>query len=94
MTLSPAQPVEEPLIEWVTPSLTMKRGRDPLGLQTITLDRIMPGLLPGILPMSPRVRYLAIYPFLLSLYEDRRLAADSERATSIRDLALLCSNCH
>lgn len=77
MTLSPAQPGEELLIEWVTPSLTMKRGRDPLGLQTITLDRIMPGLLPGVLALSQRARYLAIYPFLLSLYEERRLAADN-----------------
>jgi hypothetical protein len=73
----PAQPVEELLIERVTPSLTMKRGRDPLGLQTITQDRIMPGLLPGVLALSQRARYLAIYPFLLSLYEERRLAADN-----------------
>ena len=77
MTLSLAQPDEELLIEWVTPSLTMKRGRDPLGLQTITLDRVMPGLLPGVLALSQRARYLAIYPFLLSLYEERRLAADN-----------------
>jgi hypothetical protein len=54
MTLSSAQLGEELLIEWVTPSLTMKRGRDPLGLQTITLDRIMPGLLPGVLALSQR----------------------------------------
>ena len=67
MTLTAAQPAEELLIEWVTPALTMKRGRDPLGLQTITLDRIMPRLLPGVLALSYRARYLAIYPFLLSL---------------------------
>lgn len=56
MTLSPVERVEEPLIEWVTPALTMKRGRDPLGLQTITLDRVMPGLLPGVLALSQRAR--------------------------------------
>lgn len=77
MTLTAAQSAEDPLIEWITPVLTMKRGRDPLGLQTITLDRIMPRLLPGVLALSQRARYLAIYPFLLSLYEERRLAADN-----------------
>ncbi len=37
----------------------------------------MPGLLPGVLAPNRRARYLAIYPFLLSLYEERRLAADN-----------------
>jgi hypothetical protein len=73
VTLSAVQP-GEPLAEWVTPCLTLKRGRDPLGLQTITLDRIMPVLLPGVLALSQRARYLAIYPFLLAAYEERRLA--------------------
>src|ERR1700753_3517865 len=77
MTLSLAQAAEEPLIEWVTPALTMKRGRDPLGFQTITLDRIMPMLLPGVLVLSQRARYLAIYSYLLSMYEERRLAANN-----------------
>src|SRR3712207_4570164 len=77
MTLVEIEPVEEPLVEWVTPALTIKRGRDPLGLQTITLDRIMPALLPGVLALSERARYLTIYPFLLSEYQRRRLAADN-----------------
>ena len=56
-------PVEEaPRIsgkpEWIERSLNVKAGRDPLGLQTITLDRIMPILLPGILVLSRRARYL------------------------------------
>jgi hypothetical protein len=38
--------------EWIERSLHVKAGRDPLGLQTITLDRIMPILLPGILVLS------------------------------------------
>lgn len=37
----------------------------------------MPALLPGVLALSQRARYLAIYPFLLSLYEERRLTADN-----------------
>jgi hypothetical protein len=77
MTLVAVEVGEGPLVEWVTPSLTVKRGRDPLGMQTITLDRIMPTLLPGVLALSERARYLAVYPFLLSLYEERRLAADN-----------------
>lgn len=70
-------PGEEPLVEWISPALTIKPGRDPLGLQTITLDRIMPALLPGVLALSERARYLSIYAFLLSLYEERQLAADN-----------------
>ena len=77
MTLTAVEPSEPTLAEWVTPSLTIKRGRDPLGLQTITLDRIMPALLPGVLALSERARYLTIYPFLLSEYQRRRLAADN-----------------
>jgi hypothetical protein len=77
MTLVVVEPAAEPLVEWVTPALTIKRGRDPLGLQTITLDRVMPALLPGVLALSERARYLTIYPFLLSEYQRRRLAADN-----------------
>jgi hypothetical protein len=77
MTLVAVESAEDPLVEWVTPALTIKRGRDPLGLQTITLDRVMPALLPGVLALSERARYLTIYPFLLSEYQQRRLAADN-----------------
>jgi hypothetical protein len=77
MTLAAVESAEEPLVEWVTPALTIKRGRDPLGFQTITLDRIMPALLPGVLALSERARYMTIYPFLLSEYQRRRLAADN-----------------
>jgi hypothetical protein len=34
---------------WIAPSLEIKEGRDPLGLQTTTQDRLMPLLLPGAL---------------------------------------------
>jgi hypothetical protein len=77
MTLVAIEPGEEPLVEWVTPSLTIKRGRDPLGLQTITLDRIMPALLPGVLALSERAQYRTIYPFLLSECQRRRMAANN-----------------
>src|SRR3954447_11649539 len=77
MTLAAVESAEEPLVGWVTPALTIKRGRDPLGFQTIRLDGIMPALLPGVLALSERAWYMTIYPFLLSEYQRRRLAADN-----------------
>lgn len=59
--------------EWIKPGLNVKAGRDPLGLQTITIDRIMPQLLPGILALSQRARYLSFYPFLLAEYQAHKL---------------------
>ena len=44
------QPVGQP--RWIAASLNVKEGRDPLGLQTTTQDRLMPRLLPGILELS------------------------------------------
>jgi hypothetical protein len=58
---------------WIAPSLNVTAGRDPLGLQTITLDRIMPRLLPGILVQSRRARYFSLHAFLLDEYQRRRL---------------------
>jgi hypothetical protein len=63
---------------WIERSLNVKAGRDPLGLQTITLDRIMPILLPGILVLSRRARYLTFLPFLLKEYERLRLDPTNE----------------
>jgi hypothetical protein len=64
--------------EWIARSLNVKAGRDPLGLQTITLDRIMPILLPGILVLSQRARYFSLFPFLVRVYEDLRLPPTNE----------------
>ncbi|MFN8111875.1 MAG: hypothetical protein U0R51_01615 [Solirubrobacterales bacterium] len=60
--------------EWLEESLHVTPGRDPLGLQTITLDRITPSLVPGVLALSRRARYFSIYPYLLSYYEEHELA--------------------
>jgi hypothetical protein len=59
--------------EWMMRRLNIKPGRDPLGLQTITIDRVMPQLLPGILALSQRARYLSFYPFLLAEYQAHKL---------------------
>jgi hypothetical protein len=58
---------------WIEESLNVTPGRDPLGLQTITLDRIMPRLLPGILVLSQRARYFSLHAFLLTEYQRLRL---------------------
>lgn len=71
----PAEVVGEP--QWITSTLRIKPGRDPLGFQTITSDRIMPQLLPGILALSQRARYISFHAFLLSEYQSRRLPATS-----------------
>ena len=58
--------------EWIEPSFAFKAGADPLGTQTITQDRVIGRLIPGILALSERARYLSFYSFLLRHYEDLR----------------------
>lgn len=67
-----------PLAEWLEPSLQDTAGRDPLGFNTITLDRILPQLLPGILQLSERARYFSIYPWLLWQFAERRREATGD----------------
>jgi hypothetical protein len=67
-----------PLPAWIAASLVLNEGRDPLGLQTTTQDRLMPVLLPGILELTRRARYFSFHAFLLSEYRARRLPADSK----------------
>lgn len=62
---------------WVAASLKVKEGRDPLGLQTTTQDRLMPKLLPGILELSRRARYLSFHAYLLERYRSLRMPPDS-----------------
>ncbi len=83
---------------WVEVSLAAKEGRDPLGLQTTTQDRLMPVLLPGLLELTRRARYFSFYAFLLQEYQQRRLAADATaQSTFIRrrewDLGLAVQRC-
>jgi hypothetical protein len=76
--ISVAPDYREPLVEWLEPSLHDIAGRDPLGLNTITTDRILPQLLPGILQLSERARYFSIYPWMLWLFAERRRPATTE----------------
>ena len=60
---------------WIAPTLHRTAGRDPLALQTITQDRIIPVLLPGILALSQRARYFSFHCFLLDEYAKRQMPA-------------------
>jgi hypothetical protein len=76
-------------------------GRDPLGLNTITLDRTLPDLIPAILQISERARYFSIYPWMLWQFKERRLAATAvelDRFIRRREYELclamkLCTHC-
>jgi hypothetical protein len=91
----------EPLAEWLEPSLTDTAGRDPLGLNTITLHRILPDLIPAILQISERARYFSIYPWMLWQFAQRRLTAtpaELDRFIRRREFELclamkLCPHC-
>ncbi|MFE6507625.1 hypothetical protein ACFVDI_05680 [Nocardioides sp. NPDC057767] len=71
---SNSQPPGPP--RWIRPSLNVKEGRDPLGLQTTTQDRLMPRLLPGILELSRRARYFSFHAFLLDTYRGHQMRPD------------------
>src|SRR3954470_864152 len=99
LALAPERP--EPLAEWLESSLQDIAGRDPLGLDTITLDRVLPQLLPGILQLSERARYFSIYAWMLWQFAERRRPATGEeldRFIRRREFELclamkLCPNC-
>ncbi len=67
-----------PAPAWVAASLALNEGRDPLGLQTTTQDRLMPVLLPGILELTRRARYFSFHAFLLAEYQDRHMLPDGK----------------
>lgn len=63
--------------EWLESTLNVTPGRDPLGFQTITTDRIIPRLVPGVLALSRRARYFSFYAFLIDDYRKRKLGASN-----------------
>ena len=74
MTIELVKPAPVGWPEWVDRyQFTVKDGRDPLGLETITTDRIVPLLVPGILALSRRARYVSFHLFLLDEFERQRL---------------------
>ena len=63
---------------WLKATLEVQEGRDPLGLQTTTQDRLNPLLLPGILELTRRARYLSFHSFLLDEYRRRHGRPDRD----------------
>jgi len=59
--------------EWLDRSLHETAGQDPLGLETITTDRFLPALLPGIIANSERARAFSFYAFVLDEFRRRGL---------------------
>jgi len=64
--------------QWIERAFNVKPGLDPLGLQTFTIDRIMPRLVPSILGLTRRARYFSFYSYLLSEYESLQLEPSNE----------------
>jgi len=58
--------------------LDVKEGRDPLGLQTTTQDRLMPRLLPGVLELSRRAPYFSFHAYVLDKYRELRMPTDGK----------------
>lgn len=88
--------------EWVDQDdFEVKDGRDPLGLETITTDRIVPRLVPGVLAGSTRARYFSFHLFLLDEFTRRRLTPTREnqsiffrtREFEYGAAVLLCPRC-
>jgi hypothetical protein len=74
--LSATGQVSSGLPMWLAPSIDVKEGRDPLGLQTTTQDRLTPRLLPGILELSRQARYFSFHSFLLDRYRSLGMPAE------------------
>lgn len=93
-SLTLAEPPAPGLPEWIEPALQVKSGRDPLGLMTITQDRIMPVLVPGLLALSNRARYFTFHPFLIDEFERRELPPDDGALSDfirLREFELACA---
>src|SRR5262245_37648467 len=83
---------------WLEPAQTWTPGLDPLGLQSITIDRIMPRLVPGVLALSPRARYFSFYSFLLDeVFRTDRHASQDDLSRFVKtreyELALAVQLC-
>lgn len=77
VSITEAGAVQNPYPRWVAATLNRNEGRDPLGLQTTTQDRLMPRLLPGILELSRRARYFSFHAFLLDEYRENKMPANT-----------------
>ena len=58
--------------EWIEPTFRFTPGMDPFGIRALTAARIVAPLIPGILALSTRARYLSLFAWLLGRYADQR----------------------
>ena len=72
MTLSAVEPLPPGTPEWIEPTFRFTPGLDPIGLRALTAGRIVAPLVPGILALSDRARYLSLFTWLLGRYADQR----------------------
>lgn len=84
--------------QWIRPGLRVGEGQDPLGYLSMTQDRYLPWLIPGILELSSVARYFAFHAFLLDEYRARGLPPSmAELGRFIRasewDLGLAVERC-
>lgn len=93
--VEPAIPVGP---QWIRRGLRVNEGQDPLGYLSMTQDRYLPWLIPGILELSSVARYFAFHAFLLDEYRQRAMPASmAELGRFIRasewDLGLAVERC-
>ena len=58
--------------QWLEPTFQIKSGDDPLALGTVTIFRIIPRLVPGVLANTRRARYLSFFAWLLHRFASQR----------------------
>ncbi len=82
---------------WTKSGLNVTNGRDPLALETITANQIMPILLPGVVVLSRRARYMSFSLFLLDEFHRRGGTEQGELGRFVRggefDLLLAVRQC-
>jgi len=72
MDVTLVEPRPSGLPEWIEPTFRFTPGVDPIGLRALTAGRIVAPLVPGILALSDRARYLSLFTWLLRRYADQR----------------------
>lgn len=90
MTLSVNGDAPEPPLlsgepQWIEPTVEPTLGADPLGLQTITTDRLMPRVAPGVLAIADRARYFSYYSYLLKAAQRLKIADQESLSHFIKE---------
>jgi hypothetical protein len=73
--ITPVEPRPAGGPEWIEATFRFTPGLDPIGIRALTAGRIVAPLVPGILALSDRARYLSLFTWLLWRYADQRRPA-------------------